>query len=204
MDYSISSSSSKTSSCWNSACFYDPQIFKHIIPKRGCPLVKIIIKINMLPFFPCNIREFSSGNSYLEFHFCCCSYFLCLLCFFLSFRTTNSLRHSQWPRVFLNYLLFPGTRGMDALSYLGHFPSKTLYEMEGNWAMTVKEWGPVISHWSIQKDICISIPFKYFAHLLLWFYGKQQQKRGIWRSSIVFVSSKSDSSLLGLTLKYFL
>ena len=35
--------------------------------------------------------------------------------------------NSQWLRVFLNYLLFPGTRGMDAFSYLGHFPSKTLY-----------------------------------------------------------------------------
>ena len=203
MDYSISSSSSKTSSCWNSACFYDPQIFKHIIPKRWCPLVKIIIKINMLPFFPCNIREFSSGNSYLEFHFCCCSYFLCLLCFFLSFRTTNSLRQITMTSCFLKlpFISWDQRYGCTFLSWALSFKN---YEMEGNWAMTVKEWGPVISHWSIQKDICISIPFKYFAHLLLWFYGKQQQKRGIWRSSIVFVSSKSDSSLLASTLKYFL
>ena len=51
--------------------------------------------------------------------------------------------------------------------------------------------------------------FQYLLNILLIYYCgsmeyKTKQKRGIWRSSIVFVSSKSDSSLLVLTLKYFL
>ena len=88
---------------------------------------------------------------------------------------------------------------MDILSHLGDFPGKALYKMLGNWAMTVKEWGPVISHGSIQKD-------DYLLNILLIFYcgSMENKKKERGRSSIASVLSKSDSSQLVILLKYFL
>lgn len=86
----ISSSSSKTSSFWNSACLLwstDLEIFK-AWERVSLGFGRIIERINKLPFYTCNIREFSLGNFDLEFHFF--PYFPSLLCFFLSFITTDS------------------------------------------------------------------------------------------------------------------
>ena len=155
---------------------------------------RIIERINKLPFYTCNTRKFSLEDAYLESHFFHWSYFLSLLCFFLSFRTIDSTVSRASGILKLPFLSWD--REMDILCHLGDFPGKALYKMLGNWAMTVKEWGPVISHGSIQKD-------DYLLNIPLIFYcdSMENKKKERGRSSIAFVLSKSDSSQLVIMLK---
>ena len=125
-------------------------------------------RINKLPFYTCNIRKFSLEDSYLEFYFFHWSYFFSLLCFFLSFRTIDSTVSRASGILKLPFLSWD--REMDILCHLGDFPGKALYKMLGNWAMTVKEWGPVISHGSIQKD-------DYLLNILLIYYCDSMKKK---------------------------
>ena len=101
----------------------------------------------------------------LFFHW---SYFLSLFCFFLSFRTIDSTVSRASGILKLPFISWD--RDMDILSHLGEYPGKTLYKMLGNWAMTVKEWGPVISHGSIQKD-------DYLLNILLIYYCGSMEKK---------------------------
>ena len=79
-------------------------------------------------------------------------------------------------------------RGMDTLSHLGDCSGRILYKMEGHWAMTLKEWAPVTSYWSAQKD-------DYRLGILLIYYcGSMEYKRGEWGEAVMLLF------LLSLTL----
>ena len=128
--------------------------------------VKIIIKINLLPFFPCNIREFSSRNSYLEFHFCCCSYFLCLLCFFLSFRTTNSLRQFTMTSCFLKlpFISWDQRYGCTFLSWALSFKNCMKWKEIEQWQLKNEgQWYPIDPYRKISV-------FQYLLNILLIYY----------------------------------
>ena len=72
-------------------------------------------------------------------------------------------------------------RAMDTLSHLGDCSGSILYKMEGNWAMTVKEWAPVTCYWSAQKDdYCFGI-------LLIYYCGSMEYKREEWREAVLLL-----------------
>ena len=152
---------------------------------------RIIERINKLPFYTCNIREFSLGNFYLEFQVFL--YFPSLLCFFLSFITTDSTV-VKGLRISLITFHLLGQRFGYTFSCWG-LPWKN-GRKSGNDSYGVRASHIPLIHTENWSSL------KYYTHLLLWFYGKQ--KRGIGRSNIALVPSKSDYSPLVVTFKYFL
>ena len=133
-DCSISSSASKTSSSLSEIlpAFYEPQISRHINPKRMCPLGlrKIVLRINRIYFHTCNTSEFPLGDSFLGFYIFSLflfSFFLFFkLYFFLSFGTMERTNLNGSYVFLVNLSFISWDRGMDIHSQLGDFPGKTL------------------------------------------------------------------------------
>ena len=135
--------------------------------------VMIILRINTLSFFTCNVREFSLGNSYLELHFCC-SYFLCLLCFFLSFRNTNNLRQFTMTLCFLKipFISWDQRYGCTFLSWALSFKNCMKWkEIEQGQLKNDGQWYPIDPYRKISV-------FKYLLNILLIYYcGSKKTKK---------------------------